>query len=59
MKEDIKLEQNKEEEPKFCLDLLPLFQADIGNDGVSLKIMRLKVIQVLHLSETIFSVVSL
>lgn len=25
----MKLEQNTDEEPKFCLDLLPLFQADV------------------------------
>lgn len=31
MKEDIKLEKNKEEKPKCCLDLLQLFQADIWN----------------------------
>lgn len=52
MKEDIKLQQNKEE-PKFCLSFLPSF----GHDALNVKVMRLKIIQVPCLSQTIFSVV--
>lgn len=59
MEEEMKLEQNTGEEPKFCRDLLPLFQADIWKGQSQSEDHEIKGNTDSSLSEVIFSVVCL